>query len=135
MAFDLAIASMTVFCEASGQSPEARRAVVWVIFNRLASGRFGRSIAEICLKRFQFSEWNGDAGNNGNLLRVARALDGDPVLLDCMAAYHEVAGRQTPDPTGGATHYHDTSIAPPLWTLGATETARIDEFVFYKGVQ
>lgn len=133
MAYDKAIAVITVAAEASNQSHPARQGVAASIFNRLADGRFGTTIAAICLKRFQYSEWNGDASDNANLERVAKLPDGDPVILDCAVAYDEAAAGK--DPTGGATHYHDTSIAPPNWTQGATRTCQIGALIFYTNVK
>jgi spore germination cell wall hydrolase CwlJ-like protein len=132
MAYDKAIAVITIACEASNQPHAARQGVAASIFNRLADGRFGATIAAICLKRFQYSEWNGDAADNANLERVARLGDDEPVIRDCAVAYDEAAAGA--DPTHGATHYHDTSIAPPAWTQHATRTCEIGALIFYRDV-
>lgn len=136
---DLAIATITIFCEASSASPDERRFVARTIFNRLAlnPARFGRTVAAVCLKRYQYSEWNADVADNANLERGAEASEADPVLQDCAAAYEEVAGdvlAAAPDPTGGATHYTDKTIAPPYWTAQATLALETDKFRFYKDV-
>jgi spore germination cell wall hydrolase CwlJ-like protein len=39
------------------------------------------------------------------------------------------------DPTHAATHYHDTSINPPDWTVGAIRTVKLGKLIFYKGVR
>lgn len=134
MAFNREIVAMTAYCEASSASPEERRCIVHSMVNRKADGRFGKTLAAICLKRYQFSEWNDDAGDNANLLRAANALDTDPIMLDCLASYDEVADGG-PDPSGGATHYHDKSIKPPYWAEGATVTRVTNKFIFYKDVK
>jgi N-acetylmuramoyl-L-alanine amidase len=122
MACDREICAITTYCEASNASPEERRCIVHSMFNRKADGRFGKTIAAVCLKRFQFSEFNDDQGDNANLMRAANAPDNDPVFLDCLEAFDEVADG-SPDPSGGATHYHDKSIKPPYWATGATVSA------------
>lgn len=134
MAFDLELTAMTAFCEASNASPKERRCVVHVIANRLSDGRFGSTLAEVCLHRIQFSEWNDDKVNNENLRRAARVSDTDPVLLDCLDAVVEVKNGSF-DPTAGATHYHDKSVAPPAWTVGATMTLTTGKFLFYRNVR
>lgn len=134
MAFDRSIAALVCFCEASSASPMERRCVVHTFFNRRNDGRFGKTIAAVCIKRYQFSEFNDDAADNSNLLRGAGTPDSDPVMLDCMAAYDEVL-RGAFDPTGGSTHYHDKSIAPPNWTIGATMSLETPKFFFYRGVK
>lgn len=133
MAFDREIVALTVYCEASNASPSERRCIVHVIKNRVKDGRFGSTMAEVCLRRYQFSEWNDDQGDNANLLRGAKASGGDPVMLDCVNAYADIESGVF-DPTGNATHYHDKSIAPPKWTEHATHTLTTDKFHFYSKV-
>ncbi len=135
MAFDREFVGATVFCEASNRSGAARRGVAHAIVNRRKLQTwFGKTDAEVVLRYHQFSEWNGDPADNRNLLRVADASDNDLILMDSLDAYEEaVAGY--PDPTDGATHFHDDSIAPPAWTVGAVKTCQIDSLIFYKGVK
>lgn len=134
MAFDRSIAALTTFCEASSASAMERRCVVHSFFNRVADGRFGKTIAAVCLKRYQYSEFNDDAADNANLERGAVTPDSDPVMLDCVAAYDEVLAGAF-DRTGAATHYHDKSIAPPKWTIGAIVSLETAKFIFYRGVK
>jgi N-acetylmuramoyl-L-alanine amidase len=134
MAYDRAFAAVTTYCEASSATPDERRDVMHSYFNRLRHGGFGHTIAEVCLRRHQYSEWNGDAVNNANLMRGMRAPDDDPIMVDCGAAFDEVAAANS-DPTNGATHYHDKSIAPPYWALPpAIKTLDTAKFCFYKNV-
>ena len=134
MAFNRPIAATTIFCEASGEPSEARRGVAHVIVNRANRPlRFGATVAAVCLRRMQFSEWNDDALDNRNLERAALADDDDPIMLDCLAAFDEAVAGGT-DVTGGATHYHDDSIQPPDWTVGAVRTCKLGRLIFYRGV-
>ena len=135
MAYDKQIAVLTTFCEASDQPPEARRAVMHAIFNRQRTGaaRYGKTVAAVCLKRAQFSEWDGDAVDNRNLERAASAPESDPVMLDCAAAYDEVAGG-APDPTGGSTHFYADSIPAPYWTAQAAPCGKFGSMYFWKDV-
>lgn len=135
MAFDLQIAALTVFCEASGETSEARRGVAYVMMNRLRSHRFGRTLASVCLHRYQFSEWNDDKGDNANLLRGAEANDSDPVMRDCVEGVQS-AMLSGDDPTMGALFYHDDSIAGPPADWGTVEkTVQIGRLIFYREAQ
>lgn len=131
MAFDKEIVALTIFCEASNSSSLERRAIAHVIKNRIP--RFGDTQAEVCLRRYQFSEWNDDKINNSNLLRGAKAQDNNSIIKDCLAAYTETL--TSIDMTKGATHYHDKTISPPYWTQGATMTLETQDFFFYKDVK
>jgi spore germination cell wall hydrolase CwlJ-like protein len=134
MAFDRQIGSLTIYCEASNASYSEKVAVAWVIRNRVNKG-FGKTVSAVCLKRMQFSEWNGDIVDNTNLERAANTPDDDRVLQDCLSAYDWAFNSKSVDITQGATHYHDKSINPPAWTVGATKTLETNKFIFYKDVK
>lgn len=136
MAFDGPIVALTCYCEASSASPMERRCVVHSIFNRakLNPVRYGKTPAAVCLKRYQYSEFLPDQADNANLERGAVASDSDPVMQDCLAAFHEVVTGTSFDQTGGATHYTDKSIAPPAWTEGAEMCLETPKFRFYRKV-
>lgn len=129
---DKPIGVLTIAAEASNQSHECRLAIAASLFNRLADGRFGHSIAAVCLKRYQYSEWNDDSVDNANLIRVAVMLPDDPVILDCAVAYDQAAAGA--DPSGGATHFFADSISRPQWAALATFTVKIGSVLFYKDV-
>lgn len=131
MALDRYIGAATAYMEASNQGPVGIRAVMHVLFNRLQfSPKYGSTIADICLKPWQFSCWNTADPNRH---RLAVVDDGESILTDCYAAYDEtVAGSD--DPTLGATHYIADGITPPQWVTEATQTVKIGSHTFYKGV-
>lgn len=133
MAYDKPIAVITIAAEASNQPHDAKVAVGATILNRIKSGRFQKTVAAVCLKRLQFSEWNADVGDNANLERVALMADDDPVILDCSAAWDEALAGS--DPSNGATHYYDDSIPKPVWAVNATLTAKIGRLNFFNNVK
>jgi N-acetylmuramoyl-L-alanine amidase len=135
MAFDKPLATITIYCEASSEDHTARLGVAWTIINRLRSARFGDTVAEVCLKRLQFSEWNADQADNLNLLRAARCAEADSVMADCGVAFDQAYFAIVPDPTHGATHYHDTSIQPPTWAKDAIRAVQLGRLIFYRGVK
>lgn len=135
MAEDLAIGRYTVFAEASNQPTAAQLGVAYSIVNRLRSGRFGSTIAAVCLEWEQYSSWNGDRGDRSDLLRAATVADDDPAYQACCAALQAAIDGSQPDPTGGATHYYDTSVQAPYWALPPAQvSARLGDLIFYTGV-
>ncbi len=133
--YDVQIAALTIYAEASSGSNDERDAIARVVVNRLRSGRFSPTAAGVCLDAEQFSSWNSDPRNRRNLLRAANAPDNDPVMQQCALAFIWARTNQEPDPTRGATHYHDRSIDPPEWTKGAHLTLATENFLFYAGVK
>ena len=130
MAFDRQIAALTIFCEASGEPHDGKVAVAATFFNRLKTGRFGKTIAAVCLQRYQYSEWNDDRGDNANLIRGAETSD--LLMADCLLAFDEAAAGT--DPSLGATHYYAVSIPAPAWAATGTETVQIGHHKFFKAV-
>ncbi len=133
MAFDREIAALTIYCEASGEPHEGKVAVAATLFNRLKTGRFGKTIAAVCLARYQFSEWNDDKGNNANLIRGAETPEANPVMADCLDAYDEAS--RGADPTKGATFYYADYIAAPAWAATGVETVQIGRHKFFRDVK
>ena len=129
---DKPIAVLTVAAEASNQPHIVRQGVAASFFNRLALKRYGSSIAGVCLKRYQYSEWLADAADNANLERVANMAPDDPIILDCAVAYDEAAAGA--DPTNQATHFFADGIATPAWAKHATLTVKLGVLNFYKDV-
>lgn len=130
MAFDREIAALTIFCEASGEPHAGKVAVAATFFNRLKTGRFGKTIAAVCLARYQYSEWNDDRADSANLIRGAEVSDDD--MADCLDAFDEAA--RGGDPSLGATHYFAVSIPAPAWAAQGTETVQIGHHKFFKNV-
>jgi len=128
-AFSLGVAARTVWMEARGEGEAGQRAVAHVLTNQLASGRWGKSLASVCLLPFQFSCWNDTDPNR----RAVLALADDDAALAAMAGYVADALAGATDPTHGATHYYAQSLAaPPRWARGRTPTAEIGRHRFFR---
>ncbi|MGH8473223.1 MAG: cell wall hydrolase [Gammaproteobacteria bacterium] len=128
---DLLDAARTVYGEARGESDEGKRAVAYVIANRAQSypPDRGKSLAEICRRRAQFSCWNeGDP----NRARVQGMRLDDMHLCACLIAVVEALSAAD-DPTRGATHYHTRSIAPS-WAQGKVPCYTCGGHLFYNNV-
>lgn len=138
--FDEAIVVLTLICEASSESSSCRKKIFWTIRNRVLDPRFPKTFAAVCLQRFQFSEFNDDSGDNGNLLRVASMGHDDPAYIAALDDYEgaladDAFGR--PDPTDGATHFYSSrgGKAPPYWAKPpARLTGQDGSVLFYRDV-
>ena len=130
---DLEIMAKTVYGEARGEAHEGRVAVAQTILNRLlADTWYGDTLAEVCLKPFQFSCWNEDDPNLVKLTDLSLARSS--IFAECMIACLDALRSATDhDPTNGATHYHTKSISP-YWAMGKNTCAEIGNHLFYNDV-
>lgn len=133
--WDDGVALRTLYGECRGSDNAGQRAVAHVLLNRLATRRWGKTLAQVCLYEssrgtHQFSCWNHD---DPNWKLMTSLSDFDPELL-VMAAVLSAA-RQEPDFTQGASHYFAKSMPKaPIWTLGATFVGEWGGQKFYRGV-
>lgn len=132
------IAALTLAQECRGEPIEGQTAVAWTLKNRLASGRWGATLASVCLWRAQFSGWYSPRGTppaqDPNFAYACNLADNDPTLSHMQSVLQTVLD-STNDPTGGATHYYAESIAAPVWVQGAVPCGKFGHQLFYKGVK
>ena len=129
-AFD--VAARTLCQECRGEPLVGQQAVAWTIKNRLASKRWGNSLASVCLWPAQFSGWRSQKDPN---FAYACNLADDDQTLSHMRSVLQVALDGDIDPTGGATHYYATSIPAPYWTSGATPCGKFGNQLFFKDIK
>lgn len=119
----------TLMAEAGGEGLEGMVAAGSVINNRLQSGRYGNSLDDVIMAPGQFSAWNsvtGYAGGEGGL-DMGRMTPSEEAYR---AADMLLSGNYE-DPTGGATHYYNPSVANPKWGAGAGgDWRRIGNHIF-----
>ncbi len=122
---------LTALCawrEARGCPEDAIRGVLHVIRNRARKpswwGRGG--YADVVLKPMQFSSFNPSDPNAVKFPGIDDKMF--PVILQLT---ENVMQGQDEDLTGGATHYHDSSVIPS-WAAEMTKTAQIGPFTFYR---
>ncbi len=131
--FDTAV--RTLWQECRGEPIDGQQAVAHVLLNRVKDGRWGKTLAEVCLSEFkgvhQFSGWNR---NDPNRVAACRLADSDPILSHLSGVLQSVTASAT-DPTGGATHYVNLAIVTPPWTEGATLCGKFGSQTFYKDVK
>ncbi len=133
MTFDDHIAVRTLYGEVRGVPEEGQKAVCHVLRNRLASGKFGKTIAQVCLQHASFSCWMQDTNDLPDWKAVTSCADDDPMLIHLAAIWLSTSAE--PDFTGGATHYFATTMPKaPIWTLGAKLTGQWGGQKFWTGV-
>lgn len=138
MTRDIDILARTLYGEARGEYPRtdgglaALIAVANVVCNR-ASERtwYGTSVADVCLKPFQFSCWNkGDP--NRALIESVKA-EQDALFNICCKVSENVINRIWPDLTAASNHYYATSMStPPDWAKNQTPRFILGRHRFFK---
>lgn len=125
------IAARTLYGEARGETQDGQRAVAHVLWNRVRDGRWGKTLATVCLARIQFSCWNASDPNREH---IAALTDDDPILQKLREILHTAASEK--DPTNGATHYYSISmIQVPKWSIGAMFCGQFGRHRFYRDVR
>jgi spore germination cell wall hydrolase CwlJ-like protein len=134
---EIDILARTLWGEARGESQAGMEAVAWTIRNRVFDGKakswWGEGYAGVCQKPWQFSCWNANDPNSPYLKGAKPIPAGE--YKKALAAATAVVNGAVPDPTNGATHYYATTIPkPPKWVIGATQTFKLGQHVFFKNV-
>jgi spore germination cell wall hydrolase CwlJ-like protein len=107
---DRQILALTLYGEARGESAEGKIAVGSVILERVDHRAWdGKTIQEVCLKKYQFSCFNAGDPNLGKLTAIAENWDAamatDPALNDCYGiACGLIDGRIPRTPEIAAAH-------------------------------
>lgn len=149
--YEQTLAAMVLWREARGLPPKIRhdgyRGILHVILNRMRDQRWPDQVHAVILQPYQFSSFNyrrdvstGQTICDPNSVKwpsSKQPLDWAAFLDACA-----VAADPGEDNTGGANHYHDDSIDPPVkaWLgergtadqLRSMKTVKIGPLVFYK---
>jgi spore germination cell wall hydrolase CwlJ-like protein len=131
---DIDICARTLYGEARGEfkdnGPAALIAVANVIMNRYQRvGKYGKTIADVCLKPSQFSCWNQNDPNRA--LIQDHQLATDPLFNMCLVVSRKVIEGLWPDLTRDSDHYHTTACLP-YWARKGKVQLRLGNHVFYK---
>lgn len=129
---DILTLARTMWGEARGEDNEGMKAVCCAIINRFNSKKWfaGKTIAETCLKPWQFSCWNPTDPNRLKMLKLTyielkRELD----------LIKEVTGGVYNDITSGATHYYAPKACPmPKWAKGKVPCYVHGNHLFFKDI-
>jgi hypothetical protein len=125
---DRILLARTLQAEAGNQGFDGMVAAGSVINNRMRQS--GKPLSDIILADGQFSAWNGVTGYAGGEQGQDMNFQPGPEALEAADA---ILSGQIPDPTGGATHYYNSSISDPDWgEKSGGNWTRIGDHVFGK---
>jgi spore germination cell wall hydrolase CwlJ-like protein len=129
-AIDIEILAMTLWAEAADKPVRAIEALAALVMNRLRQGRDpnARHIAAICRAPFLFSCWNKRDPRHAALRAIP---PGDVAITICRRIAQRAASGLLPDPTGGATLWHDAAHLP-AWAVGQASITEIGGLCFYR---
>lgn len=130
MTFPLQIAGRTLWQEARGETLDGQQAVAHVLWNRVRLGKWGHTLASVCLWKMQFDGWRSV---DPNFQPSCALADDDPELVKLMDIV--AAAETASDITNDATHYYAANMRPPpLWAKLATLCGRYGNQIFFKNV-
>lgn len=138
---DIEVLARTIYGEARNQGAKGMEAVACVIINRVRAHKYftgfvtvGKakipSVAETCLKPWQFSCW---LSADPNRKIIENVTIGDPVFEKCLEIANRAVCGQLNDITQRATHYHTKAIQPK-WAVGKKPCAIIGDHLFYNNI-
>ena len=105
----------TMLGEAANQGDDGMAGVANVVLNRVASGRFGRTAADVVTAPAQFTPWQTRRNELLSYSPDSPAYQRAGQILD------DAASGQAPDVTGGATHFYAPAlVAKPKWSRNET---------------
>ena len=132
MTWDTETAVRTLWMEARGEPLAGMQAVSRVIWNRLRDGRWGHTLAAVCLAPMQFSCWDE---HDKNRMIMARCTDDFPPFEPLRKIFTDAG--TAPDLTGGAMWYYAPAgvIMAPHWAEAATLCGKFGSQLFYKDVK
>lgn len=129
------ILARAIFGEGRCLSELGKKAIGWVIRNRIGYKQWGTTYHDVILHPRHFSAFNK---NDRNRIFVEDPSH-DPSQLSAWRECYEIAAGiiqgSIADPTKGANHYYSTFIEPPFWTNGAIQTLKVDNTLFYRVTQ
>ena len=117
------VIAITILAEARGEGEAGMYAVAAVIAQRAFERK--RTPSAVCLKKWQFSCWNGKRLKDlEHLLKVPQAK-----YALALAKNIKLLSR---DYVGYANHYHNNKIKLPYWAKGEKPVKTIGNHIFYK---
>jgi N-acetylmuramoyl-L-alanine amidase len=130
---DLIVLAKTIYGEARGENSLGKYAVACVIYNRWKRAKGKKTIAGICLAKYQFSCWN-ISDPNCKILTEETFDPFDVVFTSCLQeATFVLRDGKHKDPTVGALHYHTKQIMPK-WATGKEPCYAIGNHLFYNNI-
>lgn len=139
---DLECLALNIYHEARGETQRGKLAVAHVTVNRVEHHRFPNSICGVVYQAVYSKWWRENHGRNvpvRNMCQFSWYCDGKSDGTYDRRAWQEslliavsVLEEQTQDPTNGATHYFNPTLANPDWRHDFVQVAMVDSHLFYK---
>jgi spore germination cell wall hydrolase CwlJ-like protein len=128
------VLALTLWGEAACRPVRAIEAVASVVMTRVrlaaasdGPAHLGRGVIGVCRAPFQFACWHPGHPRHQAIAELPQGAE----LGACGRIAARALAGALPDPTAGATHYHEESMLP-RWALGVTPTATLGGLVFYR---
>lgn len=131
------ILARAIWGEARSTSEQAQIAVAWSIKNRLGTKKKWDTYHHIVLEPAQYSAFWQKPPKDENLkaLRDPIGTTNNPNDHRKWKETYDIAEQvikgKIPDPTDGANHYYDDSIAPPSWAKNIKPKLEIENLNFF----
>ena len=135
------ILARTIYGEARGEGKIGMEAVACVIMNRTKSNKWFTgyeikagckipSVAQTCLKKYQFSCWNS---NDPNCALIKRIDERSSLFRQCLQVAHRALNGSLKDFTNGALYYHSKDVKPH-WAANKMPCLIIGNHIFYNNI-
>ena len=98
------------------------------VIDRYRKAKERRSVWE---QHWRFSCWNEADPNRVKILAVDKD---NRNFASCLRIARRAVNGTLPDPTGGATHYHNHFVNPP-WARGRAACFELGRHLFYSNVE
>jgi len=121
---DLGCLARNIFAEAGREPYLGKMSVAQITYNRVKSGKWGKTFCQVVYAPRQFSWTNTDA----TLMKLPTGPNWK-ASIDAARAFRDgtrVAKLE------GSNHYHATYVAPK-WDKNMTQVAKVGQHVFYAG--
>jgi spore germination cell wall hydrolase CwlJ-like protein len=119
-----------LYYEARGEGRRGQQAVAEVVFHRLSTGRYGRSICAVIYEGAMHPGCQFSFTCDGSM----RHLRDESAWKDAEQLAEQIltGAIRLGDATGGAINYHAITVSP-AWAPALDETAQIGNHIFYRG--
>lgn len=133
---DLLFLAATIWGEARGETLSGQRAVAEVIMNRLATGRWGRTVEHVVTAPWQFSVWNKNDPNYKHMMDFVTIKKRIPAMQLSVASL-ALSGRMARRLPSDTLHYYNPRGVrqTPNWVSTGREPIIIGRHHFIPGVR
>lgn len=129
---ELILLAQTVLGEAEGESYLGKLGVANCVMNRTRDPRWGNTVQEVALQKWQFSCFNAGSPRIMPMMRPSKHVS-RAIWRDCIKASTSAMFHFEEDPSMGADHYLVTSIKDSTsWSKGRQPVAIIGNHSYYQ---